>query len=498
MKKRSLVLITVDCLRADHVGFLGYSRPVTPFLDSLAADSLVFPQAIVAGAPTYFSFPAIIASRYALALGRDVLGVAPGESTLATVLHDAGYTTAAFLAGNPYLSGRFGYDQGFDTFRDFLDTALPVESPAQEPLAASALSQINRRLHEWSRGTPLTAAAYDELYFWYGYWRTSSKNISMDRLRRYPAADVMVDQARSWLSGLSAEPFFLWLHLMDPHHPYYPPLEALSAMGELRITDRRARLLNTMWNRDAPPHRVQGYRREIISLYDAGIRWVDIQIARLARALQQFGRWDDTVLAVTADHGEEFLEHGNRYHSPTNLLEPLIRVPLLLHAPGVRSARLSQGAFSLIHLAPTLLAAVDAPVPGAFQGRSHWQQVSAGILNDEPTITECVAGNHNPFHLAGRLHSRLIAVRDGPYKLVLHFGENLENLFDLHHDPQELAPLPQSDLPQVRGRLLRAALAHLQRMQQGRDPDLRLRARLRDLSQSIDMNMNSNIDVNTN
>jgi len=63
MKKRSLVLVTVDCLRADHVGFLGYSRPVTPNLDNLAEDSVVFSNAIVAGAPTYFSFPAILASR---------------------------------------------------------------------------------------------------------------------------------------------------------------------------------------------------------------------------------------------------------------------------------------------------------------------------------------------------------------------------------------------------------------------------------------------------
>jgi len=95
---KSLVLITVDCLRADHVGFMGYGRPTTPFLDSLAAESFVFPAAIVAGAPTYYSFPAIMASRYPLALGRDVLGLAPDEPSLASVLKQAGYATAAFNA----------------------------------------------------------------------------------------------------------------------------------------------------------------------------------------------------------------------------------------------------------------------------------------------------------------------------------------------------------------------------------------------------------------
>src|SRR5437899_5572908 len=106
---RSLILITVDCFRADHAGFLGYDRPTTPFLDSLAGESLVFSNAIVAGAPTYFSFPAMMSSRYPLSLGRDVVGLAPDELTIASVLSEAGYATAAFLAANPYLSPRFGF-----------------------------------------------------------------------------------------------------------------------------------------------------------------------------------------------------------------------------------------------------------------------------------------------------------------------------------------------------------------------------------------------------
>src|SRR5947209_11994189 len=96
---RSLILITIDCLRADHVGFLGYGRPTTPLLDSLAAESFVFSNAIAAGTPTYYSFPTIIASRPPLALGREVIGVAPGETTIASTLQEAGYATTAFLAG---------------------------------------------------------------------------------------------------------------------------------------------------------------------------------------------------------------------------------------------------------------------------------------------------------------------------------------------------------------------------------------------------------------
>ena len=480
MKKRSLIMVTVDCLRADHVGFLGYSRPVTPFLDSLAGSSLVFSNAIVAGAPTYFSFPAIIASRYPLALGRDVLGIAPGEPTIATALRDVGYSTAAFLAGNPYLNARFGYPQGFDTFRDFLDAALPESGLPEEQ---GILSELNNRLQKTSSGNGLTAAAYNELYFWYCQWRTSGENVSMDRLRRYPAADVMVDHARSWLRSLDEEPFFLWLHFMDPHHPYYPPQEALSALGGSRITAHRARFLNSFWNRDIAPERLQRYRTEMVSLYDAGVYWVDMQISRLVRALQQFGRWDDAIFVVTADHGESFLEHDLRYHSPTNLHEQLIHVPLLLHAPRTAGDRF-QCQFSLIDLAPTLLDTLGVPAPDGFQGRSRWDQMSEGKLQSESTVTECVSCN-NPLHAADRMRARLLAVRDGDYKLVLDFGKQLECMYDLKNDPNENSPLPNDVMPGKRARLLQVARAHIQNSRRGQNQDLWWRARLRELQQSI-------------
>jgi arylsulfatase A-like enzyme len=483
MKKRSLILVTVDCLRADHVGFSGYSRPVTPFLDSLATSSLVFSDAIVAGAPTYFSFPAIIASRYPLALGRDVLGIAPSEPTIATVLHDAGYATAAFLAGNPYLSPRSGYDQGFDTFRDFLDSALPENSVA--PANKGRLSELNNRIQAASLQTPLSAAAYDELYFWYGQWRAARENFSMDRLRRYPAADVMVDQARSWLSSLPEEPFFLWLHLMDPHNPYYPPQEALASLGESKMTARRALFLNSIWNRDLSAERLRKYRPEILSLYDAGVHWVDKQVSRLVRALQQFHRWDETVFVLTADHGTEFLEHGGRYHGPSNLLEELIHVPLLLRAPQTPAAHLSQGPFSQIHLAPTLLEAVGVAPPESFQGRSHWQQIKAGNLPGDPALAECVPCN-NPFRLADRMRSRLVAVRDRDYKLVLFLNEKTDCMYDLKNDPEEKSPLPANALPKQRAHLLEVALAHIQKARNGQNAELPLRARLRELQQGMD------------
>ena len=87
---KSLVLITVDCLRSDHVGFMGYDQPTTPFLDSLASQSVVFQNAIVGGVPTYYSLPALLASRHPLDFGRDVVGLSDADVTLASTLKRAG------------------------------------------------------------------------------------------------------------------------------------------------------------------------------------------------------------------------------------------------------------------------------------------------------------------------------------------------------------------------------------------------------------------------
>ncbi len=481
--QKSVILVTVDCLRADHVGFMGYERPTTPFLDTLAADSFVFSAAVVAGAPTYYSLPAIIASRYSLALGRDLIGLAPGEPTLASTFNQAGYATACFAAANPYISSRFGYEQGFDTFRDFLD-ADPVTPSEAKPRAAANgwASTLNRRLHEGSHRMGPLGTVYDELYFQYCQRLATPPANSLDTLRRFPAADVIVDQARTWLASTGERPFFLWLHFMDPHSPYYPTEKALDLMGCGPVTPGRARYLNSYWNRsDLGSRRLARHRDEVVALYDAGIRWVDTQMARLIEALRRFNMWDNCIVAVTADHGEEFLDHGGRYHPPSSLREELIRVPLLLRVPGAIKTKLSNSPFSLLHLSPTLLDAAGVSIPSAFHGRNCWEKLRRGENWEEAAICECVAGCTNPFHSQNRLGPRVLAVREARFKLLLNFDPPGEYLYDLESDPGEKTPLPPSAEKPVRRRLLEAARLHLQHSIRERDRGLRLSARLREL-----------------
>jgi arylsulfatase A-like enzyme len=477
---QSLVLVTIDCLRADHVGFMGYARAKTPFMDSLAADSTVMKNAIVAGAPTYHSFPAIMASRYPLALGRDVIGVGPEEPTLASTLHQYGYATGAFVAGNPYLSKQFGYASGFDEFKDFLEDSEKEEGSGSRR-AQGRLQDVNRHIRRLGYKMGL-GWLYDEFYFRYGLSVAARSPKSLDQLRRFPSADKIVGQAANWLKPRSTGgPFFLWLHLMDPHGPYYPPPQALDFSGYLGMNATRALYLNSYWTRSGIGQaRLRHLREEVISLYDSAIHWVDLQLEGLVRVLSDLGLWRDCVFVVTADHGEEFLDHGGRAHAPAKVTEELVHVPLLMHFPRMATRRI-EAPFSLLHLAPTLLDCLQVPVPADFHGRSHWSLLKAGGSWDGEAIVECLKGCSNPFRKSDRRGRRLLAVREKDHKLVIDFDTRADQLFDLRSDPRELKPLPLAEMGAIRRRLLERARNHIRESLSRRDVGARASLVLREV-----------------
>jgi arylsulfatase A-like enzyme len=467
-------------MRADHAGFLGYRRPTTPFLDCLAAESIVFSNAVVAGAPTYYSLPAIMASRHPLAFGRDLLGLAPDEQTLASVLQEAGFATAAFSAGNPYISERFGYSRGFDVFRDFLTFAESIPQPAV-PSEPGIRTRTNRFLGRVFHAFPGMGAGYDELYFQYCQRKFSRDHVGLDDLRRFPAADVIVDHALAWLRENSTRPFFLWLHLMDPHAPYFPKPGALKMMQHNAIGAPKAKYLNAYWNReDLPPRRLEKKREQVVGLYDAGIRWADEQVRRLIENLVDMNLWDKCALALTADHGEEFLEHGGRYHPPIKLTEELLHVPLLVRVPG-QSAKMIDSPIGLVDLAPSLLDVLSVPAPADFRGHSWFTRILKERPLDRPVITECVQGCTNPFHRQDRIGPRILAARRGSYKIVIDFSTGEDVLFDLSSDPTERAPIPRGNSQAIRKDLLDCARKHVTESHKSRDFDRRQAMQMRDL-----------------
>lgn len=486
--RQNLVLITIDCLRADHCGFMGYARPTTPTLDTLARTSIVFENAQVAGAPTYYSFPAILASRYPLSLGRDILGVSPQTPTLATVLRQAGYRTAGFNAGNPYLSRWFGYDQGFDTYDDFGLTEQPTFNVAEtSDFSDDSGTPFYRRLNRWvarlSARVPLARELYNELDFRYCYRQECAKIAgAWDKTRHYPNATQVTERVLAWLKTQAQAPFFLWVHYMDPHHPRYPSPHALSAIGARTMTTEHQFFLNSVWRR---PTIARRYQDELMALYDAGIHETDSQIGRLIHELGHLAFREQTALVVLGDHGEEFFEHGGLGHSPPSLYQSLTHVPVLLQTPSGAAKRIASP-LSLIDLAPTMLAALGLGSPPTFQGVSRWEALLHQSEWDDPAISEIVRLPREPRIGTPLIQPRMLALRHAHYKLILDLATGTDQLYDVATDPLEQHPLAITVARKAHRRLLLAAREHLRRTRVRPDDPTRLRARVGMLRQQLE------------
>ncbi|HEY8669921.1 MAG TPA: sulfatase-like hydrolase/transferase, partial [Terriglobales bacterium] len=242
---------------------------------------------------------------------------------------------------------------------------------------------------------------------------------------------------------------------------------------------------------DVSARRLEKNRDRVIALYDAGIRWADNQIRRLSEKLVDLNLWDQCALAVTADHGEQFLEHGQRFHPPLKLNQELISVPLLLRDPN-HPGRKFDSPFSLIDLAPTLLDTLNIPVPVSFRGQSCSEHsTSKSLANDlandqlweRAVISECVHGCTNPFYAGNREGPRILAVRVRNFKLVIDFEMASEELFDLSSDPAESRALAEDAEPLVRRRLLASAKKHLAESRRPENAESRLYSQLRNFSQ---------------
>lgn len=455
---RHLILLTVDCLRADHLGAYGSSPSPTPYLDRLATESCLFERAVTAGLPTYNAFPALLASRFPLAFGRDTVGLLPGEATLATALGAAGFATAGFVAGNPYVSARERYNQGFEHFEDFLSGE--AGATGQAPDTERLRHRIHRRIANLAGRSRLTGRLYEEFVFQLWALRFTHRPCTADSLRRYPAADRVVDAALPWLKRQGDSRVFLWLHLMDPHHPYHPPERALELLGRGDLRPERGLFLNALWGREeVSRRRLARHREDVLALYRGGIRWVDRQVERLVGYLREEGLWDDTLFVLTADHGEEFLERGGCYHHPVQMGDEVTRVPLLIHDPSSKAERVLEP-FSLLDLAPTLLGRCGIDIPSSFRGRSRWQ-AGRFVGSPEPVLTECVYNRRNPWQPGDESGARLLAAQDGRYKLVVNFATGDEDFYDLEADPKELAPWPPDRPHPARVTLLRAMRGHV-------------------------------------
>lgn len=322
-----VLFITVDALRADHLGIYGYTRHLSPHIDALAHNSVVFDHAYTAVPHSSYSLCSIMTSEYlheVVDINRPLPTV-----TLPGTLNKAGYLTAGF-----YTNGIF-HTEGYRVQR-YHDTAFDFQ------------------LHEHSD------------------------------LRAEPKTDqVLAEVDRIVAQG--EPPSFMWVHYFDVHEPYLDRSLGNSAM------DR----------------------------YDAEIRDVDRAIDRLVReARKRLHR--DLIVIISADHGEEFRDHGGLYHG-SSVYEEQVRVPLIIYAPGLEPRRVEAPVES-IDIAPTILGMLGVPIPSAMRGTDLRALMTGKVHDVGPAF-------------AAVMKKRMV-VR-WPYKLIADLRYNLYELYNLEKDPKE-------------------------------------------------------------
>ena len=393
-----VVLVTIDALRADHLGIYGYDRPTSPHLDALAREAVVVRSHISQAPYTKASMASLFtglfpSSHKAYTISRsfsetmrgtvsgdlpqtDVLD--PALWTMASAFEGAGYQTVA-LNTNPFLLKEFGFARGFQDY-EFLTKGEDL-APASD-VVARALDRVDHRT--------------------------------------------------------AGRPMFLWMHLMEPHSPYSPPAD-VRGLFPPRTPPRPAASADQVPAWLAPGDSLDANVYE--SLYDGEIRSADAALGRLFDGLRTRGVWDRLVLVITADHGEEFLDHGGFEHNRT-LYDEMVHVPLIVKAPGL-PAGVREVETEAVDLAPTLARAAGVTPPAGLSGGDIWGQLRGTSAGE-------------PWAFAER-PGQMYMLRTREWKII----SNLEAHHELYHlttDPHEqqnVAPFEPDRTREMRDRLAR-------------------------------------------
>jgi arylsulfatase A-like enzyme len=378
----NVVVVLVDALRADHLGCYGYALPTSPFLDELARDGVVFERAVSAASQTVPSVLSLWASVYPSRHGnqyfarKNAFRVGPNRTRprvpeqlpLMAEMFQRRGYATGAVIGNALLHPDYGFARGFDRY---------LNLPAQQ------------RLNVLPRGQDVNRAAFTLLEEW------------------------------------RERPFLLYLHYMDVHSPYQPPEPyRREFVGSLRGMYSYVNGLFPILR----PEDVAFTR----ALYDAGIRGVDDVVHELVVALRSNGLADSTLLVVTADHGDEFHEHGGMGHGWT-LYQEVLHVPLVFVHPRLTraaTARRFPGPVSLVDVLPTLLELTGGEVLSGLDGVSL-----------APLIVGAEAEGENPPRALFSELGDMKAIQKGERKLIrsMRQGEH-DEAFDLQADPREQQP----------------------------------------------------------
>jgi arylsulfatase len=385
-------LIVVDTLRADHIGAFGYERLTTPKLDAWAASGRLYQRCFATSSWTLPSFVSLLTARTPSRVvdleAKGLSGLDPATPLLAEILQAQGFATGAVM-NNAFLAPQLGWSRGFDSY-------------------------------DWKAGSNL-------------------------EIRR---AEDIVDRSLGWIDANTGGPFFLIVHIFDPHMAYDAPAPHRGRYSGDIETALELPLIQTQKLRFGQISLDDDDRRFIVAAYDEELSYVDDELDRLLAGLAERGVLGNGLVVLTSDHGEELFEHGDFEHGHA-MWQELLHVPLVMWGPGIEPGR-DHTPVSLSDVMPTILEALELESPALIDGRSIW-----GTTRGEPT------GAVPALFAESLLDSpeTKVIIR-WPHKLIWHEASGRQELYDLMSDPGERRDLA-ADEPELREQLASELRAHL-------------------------------------
>lgn len=418
----NVLLIVLDTVRADRLGFQGYGRDTTPRLDQFASHAVRFEQARATAPWTLPSHVSMFTGR--LHHEMDISAYRTIDKSypmLAELLRDHGYATAGFVANTFNCNAAYGLDRGFARYEDFR------QNQVISMLEALNSTELGRNVFHYA------GVAY---------------NLGLDPdFGRKDAATINRD-ALSWLSGQGERPFFVFLNYFDAHDPYVLPEGTKAKFGPASPTreqDSFLRLWSWVNRRTLTPSDITLLR----DAYDDGIAYLDDQLGRLFDELGRRKLLENTLVIVTSDHGEHLGEH-RLYGHAKSLYRQETHVPLLMFGlPRIPEGRTVSQPVSLRDLPATifdLLGILDhSPFPGQSLAR-FWAGKEGEAPATDPVLSETILRttvSRNP-NRAPALRGPMQAIADGQFDYIVN-SDGVEELYNFVTDPEELSDLARND-----------------------------------------------------
>jgi arylsulfatase A-like enzyme len=407
---KSVLLVTVDTLRADFVGVYGSPIPTTPNIDALAEQGLLFEDCTVQWPKTWPSVASFLTGAYPSTTGMKYrrTPLPPELTVIGEVFQQAGYTTAAIVS-NFNLGYTFGFDQGFDFFLESW-AELWTEKHGNRPFQHKA---------------GLT--------------------------KQYTDATIVTTQTLRWLRDRPRDaPFFLWVHYMDPHGPYLPPDGYVDLFADAFREQEGTvppGVPNYQIQRDPETQQVIGDVAHYWRQYAREVRYLDEEIGRLMAELKAMDLFDTTLIVFSADHGESLGEHDYYFEHGWYSYQVNARVPLfIVDREGIAQGRRITHPVGLIDVSPTLLDWVGLPIPEQFEGTNLVQLIEGRKAPATPERVFMESGIHEGEYQ--------LSMREGPWKLIFIPSEidrsrlngELFELYNVIEDPYETRNL-SAELP---------------------------------------------------